>query len=201
MLFNFGKASMGFERLHWELPGSWELCPGRCHHNPSHPLHLDWLDPALCNGGCRDGQHRPRPLAEAPPTAGRPESRGAGSVGPGLQGSTGRRRAGLGGASAEDAGPPGSRQPGTPGKVTGGCLPNRVCGAPEQGLGVGGGTVDGDRKKPLEESDPGGEKREPTSGSPWDPDGKNRRWPRQGRSPGAGGRDLERLAPRLPEQP
>ena len=26
-----------------------------------------------------------------------------------------------------------------------------------------------------------------------DPDGKDRRWPRQGRSPGAGGRDLERL--------
>lgn len=59
--------------------------------------------------------------------------------------------------------------------MTGVCLPNRVCGAPEQGLGVDGGTVDGDRRKPLEESDPGGEKKEPTSGSTWDPDGKDRR--------------------------
>ena len=61
--------------------------------------------------------------------------------------------------------------------MTGGCLPNRVCSAPEQGLGVDGGTGDGDRRKPLKESDPGGEKREPTGGSTWDPDRKDRRWP------------------------
>lgn len=84
-------------------------------------------------------RHWPRPPGAAPPTALR-ESSGAGSVGPGRQGSTERRRAGTlgpGGAgkpgrgSAEDAGPPGSLQPGAPARqVTGGCLWNGVGGAP-----------------------------------------------------------------------
>ncbi|CAI9152992.1 unnamed protein product [Rangifer tarandus platyrhynchus] len=33
------------------------------------------------------------------------------------------------------------------------------------GIGVDGGTVDGDRRKPLEEIGPGGEKKEPTAGA------------------------------------
>ena len=37
---------------------------------------------------------------------------------------------------------------------------------------MNGGTVDGDRRKPLKESDPGGEKREPTGGSTWTQTGR-----------------------------
>lgn len=65
--------------------------------------------------------------------------------------------------------------------------------APEQGLGVDGGTGDGDRRKPLKESDPGGEKREPTRREHLGPRQEGQTVAEQGRSPGAGGRDLGRL--------
>lgn len=65
---------MDCERLHWELPGYWELCPRPGHHNPSHPLHLDRLDPALCNGGMDSTgpalSLRPRPQPGGPRRAG-----------------------------------------------------------------------------------------------------------------------------------
>ena len=183
---------MGCERLHWELPGSWELCPRRGHHNASHPFHLDWLDTALCNAEAGIDSTGPALSLRPRPQPGGPSRAGLALLAPSpgqrweTQGGTGRRWHWGCGASRVAAAR-NARQ------VTGVCLPNRVCGAPERGLGVDGGTVDGDRRKPLEESGPGGEKKGAHSGGTWDPDGKDRRWPKQGRSPGAGARHLERL--------
>lgn len=132
------------------------------------------------------------PPGAAPPTAVLAEPRGVGPVGPGLQGSAGRRGPGLGGAGqpgcggAEDEGPPGSRQPGAPGRWRAGWAVRQRRGLGGVGLGVGtAGNLS--RKLDLD----GANSKEPAPGSTWDPGGKGRRWPRQGRGPG--GRDLERL--------
>ena len=129
-------------------------------------------------------------------------ARGAGSVGPGLQGSTGRRRAGPGGASTEDAEPPGSRQPGTPGKVTGGCLPNRVCSAPpsrDWGWTVGPGMGIGENlsRKVIQV----GRKGSPQAGALGTQTGRTDGG-RAGTEPrGRWSGSRKTLAPRLPEQP
>ena len=71
---------------------------------------------------------------------------------------------------------------------------------PKQGVrcaraGIGGGRRDrgwGQEKTSRGKWSRWGEKGA-HSRSTWDPDGKDRRWPRQGRSPGASARHLERL--------